>query len=203
MKYIAPAGKTVEFQDNRKTFADIASHWGKSYIDFVAERELFVGVSDLHFAPNAGMTRAMLATVIGRLYESSYGPLATSGAHVFTDADYDSWYGAYLDWAASSGIIQGVGGNRFDPDRQVTRQETAAMLYRFAQYIKADTSVAPEAMPDYSDASSIEAWARQAVLYGQQAGIFTGRGGNSFAPKETATRAEVAAILQRFIETIV
>ncbi|WP_217595660.1 S-layer homology domain-containing protein, partial [Cohnella sp. GbtcB17] len=203
MKYIAPAGKTVEFQDNGKTFADIASHWGKSYIDFVAEREIFLGVSDLKFAPNAGMTRAMLATVIGRLYERSYGPLAASSAHVFTDADYDSWYGAYLDWAASSGIIQGVGGNRFEPDRQVTRQEMAVMLYRFAQYIKADTSIAADAMPDYSDAAAIEAWARQAVLYGQQAGIFTGRGGNSFAPKETATRAEVAAILQRFIETIV
>ncbi|MFC3800982.1 DUF4073 domain-containing protein [Cohnella sp. GCM10012308] len=203
MKYIAPAGKTIEFQANPKTFGDIANHWGKSYIDFVAERELFLGVSEQNFAPNTGMTRAMLATVIGRLYERSYGPLAATGQHAFTDVNYDSWYGAYLDWAASSGIVQGVGGTRFDPNRQVTRQELAAMLYRFAQFIKADTNVTAGSELRYSDASAIDAWARQAALYAQQSGIITGRNDNAFAPKETATRAEVAAVLQRFIESIV
>ncbi|MDI4644253.1 DUF4073 domain-containing protein [Cohnella hashimotonis] len=203
MKYIAPAGKTIEFQANPKAFGDIANHWGKSYIDFVAERELFVGVSDRTFAPNTGMTRAMLATVIGRLYERSYGPLAATGQHAFTDVNYDSWYGAYLDWAASSGIVQGVGGTRFDPDRQVTRQELAAMLYRFAQFLKADTSAAAGTKLNYSDASAIDAWAEQAVLYGQDNGLINGRENGAFAPKESATRAEVSAILKRFIETIV
>ncbi|MFC3801895.1 DUF4073 domain-containing protein [Cohnella sp. GCM10012308] len=203
MKYFAPAGKTIEFQANPKAFGDIANHWGKSYIDFVAERELFVGVSDRTFAPNTGMTRAMLATVIGRLYERSYGPLAATGQHAFTDVNYDSWYGAYLDWAASNGIVQGVGGTRFDPDRQVTRQELAAMLYRFAQFIKADTEAASGSELSYSDASAIDAWARQAVLYGQNNGLITGRQNGAFAPDETATRAEVAAILKRFIESVV
>ncbi|MDG0810630.1 DUF4073 domain-containing protein [Cohnella rhizosphaerae] len=203
MKYIAPSGKTVQFQANPQAFTDIASHWGKSYIDFVTEREIFVGTNERIFSPDTGMTRAMLATVIGRLYERSYGPLSAGAKHVFTDVDYDSWYGAYLDWAAGSGIIQGVGGTRFEPDRQVTRQELAAMLYRFAQFIKVDTSVAAGKTLSYSDASAIDAWARQAALYTQQAGIITGRSDNAFAPKETATRAEVAAMLQRFIETVV
>ncbi|WP_217591905.1 DUF4073 domain-containing protein [Cohnella sp. GbtcB17] len=203
MKYIAPSGKTVQFQANPKAFTDIASHWGKSYIDFVTEREIFVGLNEHTFSPDTGMTRAMLATVIGRLYERSYGPLSATDKHVFTDVDYDSWYGAYLDWAAGNGIIQGVGGTRFEPDRQVTRQELAAMLYRFAQFIKADTSVAADKTLSYSDASAIDAWARQAALYTQQFGIITGRSDNAFAPKETATRAEVAAMLQRFIETVV
>ncbi|MDG0792228.1 DUF4073 domain-containing protein [Cohnella ginsengisoli] len=203
MKYIAPSGKTVQFEANPKAFRDIATHWGKSYIDFVTEREIFVGTNERTFSPDTGMTRAMLATVIGRLYERSYGPLSATDKHVFTDVDYDGWYGAYLDWAAGNGIIQGVGGTRFEPDRQVTRQELAAMLYRFAQFIKADTSVAADKTLSYSDASAIDAWARQAALYMQQSGIITGRSDNAFAPKETATRAEVAAMLQRFIETVV
>lgn len=203
MKYIAPSGKSVQFQANPKAFSDIATHWGKSYIDFVTEREIFVGTSDRIFSPDAGMTRAMLATVIGRLYERSYGPLSATDKNVFTDVDDDSWYGAYLDWAADNGIIQGVGGTRFEPDRQVTRQELAAMLYRFAQFIKADTSMLADKTLSYSDATAIDAWASQAALYTQQAGIITGRIDNAFAPKETATRAEVAAMLQRFIETVV
>jgi len=203
MKYIAPSGKTVQFQANPKAFGDIATHWGKSYIDFVTEREIFVGTNERTFSPDTGMTRAMLATVIGRLYERSYGPLSATDKHVFTDVNYDSWYGAYLDWAAGHGIIQGVGGTRFEPNRQVTRQELAAMLYRFAQFIKADTSVTADKTLRYSDASAIDAWASQAALYAQQSGIISGRQDNAFAPKDTATRAEVAAMLQRFIETVV
>ncbi len=202
MKYIAPEGKTVLFEENPKDFKDIKSHWGKAYIDFVTERETFVGTGDRIFSPDAGMTRAMLATVIGRLYERSYGPLGTKGVHAFTDCNYSSWYGSYIDWCSEKGIIQGIGGSKFQPDRQVTRQEMVVMLYRFAEFMKVSSDIKAGGTLSYSDASQIPTWAQAAALYCQQTGIITGRNGNSFAPKETATRAEVAVIFKRFIEIV-
>ncbi len=203
MQYIAPAEKTVLFQENPKSFIDISGHWGKSYIDFVTEREIFVGTEDKIFSPDTGMTRAMLATVIGRLYERSYGELKTTGAHAFTDCNYDSWYGSYIDWCSEKGIIQGVGSSRFEPNREVTRQEMAAMLYRFAQILKTSKDIPAGSELSYSDKAEIASWAQDAALYCQETLIITGRNGGNFAPKEIATRSEVAAILKRFIEMLV
>lgn len=203
MKYIAPPGETVLFQENPKSFTDIANHWGKSYIDFVTEREIFVGTSDSVFSPDTGMTRAMLATVIGRLYERSYGPLQTAATHTFTDCSDNNWYCSYIDWSSEKGIILGVGGGKFEPNRQVTRQEMAAMLYRFAKFMKLSTEIGAGAKLNYSDADDIAPWAREASLYFQETGIITGRDQDSFVPEGTATRAEVATILKRFIEVVV
>ncbi|MPM07425.1 hypothetical protein SDC9_53731 [bioreactor metagenome] len=202
-KYLAADDVTVLFAPNPKNFMDISTHWGKAYINFVTEREIFVGTGTDVFSPDMGMTRAMFATVIGRLYERSYSEISISDAHTFTDCNYDDYYGKYVDWAAKNGIIQGVGGGLFQPDRQVSRQEMAAMLYRFAEFIKLSTSTSTDATLKYSDVSSIASWAEDAALYCQETGIITGRSGESFAPTETATRAEVAAIIQRFVELTV
>lgn len=202
MKYIAPKGKTVLFASNPKDFTDISGHWAKPYIDFVTQRELFVGTDSNMFSPNQGMTRAMFAAVIGRLYERSYGIPTSSSEHAFTDVDYSGYYGEYVDWAYQNGIIKGTGKEVFEPDRKITREEMAAIIYRFAGFLKISGASGGIAL-NYSDASSIDVWAQEAALYCQEAGIITGRENGSFAPKETATRAEVAAILQRFIETAV
>lgn len=202
MKYTAPKGKTVLFASNPKDFTDISGHWAKSYIDFVTQRELFVGTGSSLFSPNQGMTRAMFAAVIGRLCERSYGIAASSSAQAFTDVDYDGYYGEYVDWASQNGIIKGTGKGAFEPDREITREEMAAILYRFAGFLKLSGTPGGIAL-NYSDASGIDVWAQEAALYCQGAGIITGRENGSFAPKETATRAEVAAILQRFVETAV
>src|SRR5262249_39730380 len=142
----------------------------------------------------------MLATVLGRMYERSYGPLETTGNHAFTDVNYSSWYGDYVDWSYQNGIIQGVGGGRFEPDRTVTRQELAAMLYRFTQFLKLSGPEAGSGQLGYTDSDLIAAWAAEAALYTQETGIITGRSGGTFAPRATATRAEVAAVLRRLIE---
>jgi|GEM_PF-930451 len=202
IKYIAPRGKTVLFASNPKDFADISGHWAKTYIDFVTQRELFVGTDSNMFSPNQGMTRAMFAAVIGRLYARSYGISTSSSEHAFTDVDYDGYYGGYVDWAYQNGIIKGTGKEVFEPDREITREEMAAIIYRFAGFLKISGASGGIAL-NYSDASSIDVWAQEAALYCQESGIITGRENGSFAPKETATRAEVAAILQRFIETAV
>lgn len=203
MKYIAPEGKTVLLKENSKNFSDISGHWGKAYIDFVTKREIFVGTGSNVFSPDAGMTRAMFATVIGRLYERSYGELTASTEHIFTDVEYDSYYGDYIDWAAENNIIVGVGGGIFEPESEITRQEMAAILYRFAEFLGVSGTSMEKTQLSYPDASVISSWAKEAALYCQQTGIITGRDGGSFVPKGTATRAEVAAILERFIETAV
>ncbi|MEA4955692.1 MAG: S-layer homology domain-containing protein [Pseudoflavonifractor sp.] len=200
-QYIAPEGVIVLIKQNPKSFSDIGSHWAKNYVDFVAEREIFNGTSNNTFSPDAGMTRAMFATVIGRLYERSYGEIEASGTHSFTDCKYDDYYGKYVDWAAEEGIIGGYGNGEFGPNDQISREQMAAILYRFADFLgalPADTGAALA----YPDAGSISSWAQSAAKYCQQTSIITGRDGGSFVPQGTATRAEVAVILERFIESV-
>jgi len=201
-KYIAPKGVAVLVKQNPKSFSDIGAHWAKSYINFVTEREIFNGTASNTFSPEAGMTRAMFATVIGRLYERSYGAIEAMSTHSFTDCNYNDYYGKYVDWAAKEGIISGYGNGKFGPDDQISREQMAAILYRFANalgVLPADTGAALA----YPDAASISSWAQKAALYCQSTGIITGRAGGNFVPQGMATRAEVAVILERLIENVI
>lgn len=199
MNYTKPDGATILFQKNSKKFTDISSHWAKESIDFVTERELFMGTSTNIFSPNKGMTRAMFATVIGRLYERSYEKIADFDTNTFSDCDYDGYYGVYVDWCARSGIISGVGGGKFEPNREISRQEMATILYRLASFLDITPSDADTAL-SYSDASMISDWAKSAALYCQTTDIISGRSSGAFVPNGTATRAEVAAVIERFIK---
>ena len=201
-KYIAPRDVTVLFTENSKNFVDVSGHWAAGYIGFVTEREIFLGTGSNTFSADTGMTRGMFATVIGRLYERSYGEIKASGNTAFTDCSDEDYYGKYVDWAAEKDIISGYGDNRFGPEDAVTREQMAAILYRFADFL----DVLPKDMDialDYPDSDSISGWAADAAGYCQTAGIISGRSGGVFAPQETATRAEVAAIIQRFVESVV
>lgn len=101
-KYIVKKDVVVYVAQNDKSFTDISGHWAEGYIGFVTEREIFLGTGESTFSPNKEMTRAMFATVIGRLYERSYGEIETTGNKAFTDCDYDAYYGKYVDWAAKT-----------------------------------------------------------------------------------------------------
>lgn len=203
MKYIAPKGKTVQFIPNSKSFTDISGHWAQSDIDFVTQREIFVGTGTNVFSPDTGMTRSMFAAVIGRLYERSFGTLTDSSEHVFTDVNDDVYYGRYVNWASQNKIITGVGGGLFEPDRKITREEMAAILYRFAEFMGASSADYANTQLAYPDKTSISSWAVNAAGYCQSTGIIQGRDGGYFVPKGTATRAEVAVILERFIKIVV
>jgi uncharacterized repeat protein (TIGR02543 family) len=201
-KYIAPEGVSVLIMQNDKSFTDVSGHWAAGYIGFVTEREIFLGTGTDIFSPNIGMSRVMFATVIGRLYERSYGEIEMPDAHAFTDCDYSAYYGKYVDWAAENGIISGYGDGRFGPDDRITREQMAAILYRFAGFL----GVVPASMdsvPDYPDAATISEYAAEAALYCQTTGVIGGRDAGFFAPRETATRAEVATIIERFVESVV
>ncbi|NLT15235.1 MAG: S-layer homology domain-containing protein [Clostridiales bacterium] len=200
-RYIAPKGATVSVMLNGKSYTDAAGHWAAGYIGFVTEREIFIGTGDGAFSPYMGMTRAMFATVVARLYERSYGEIDTPGSLSFTDCDGGAYYGRYVAWAAENGIVGGYGNGLFGPDDLITREQMAAMLCRFADFL----GVFPSSMDtvlDYPDADSISDYAKTAALYCQTTGVIGGRDGGVFAPQETATRAEVAAIIQRFVEFV-
>jgi len=203
VKYIAPEGKTVLFEKNAKSFTDISNHWAKSNIEFITQREVFQGTDTTKFSPDSGMTRGMFAAVIGRLYERSYGLLSASGTTAFKDVAAGAYYENYVNWADKNGIMEGSGGGRFAPDRMITRGEMASVLYRFARFLELSGTDMTGIQLSYSDTSEISAWAIDAAKYCQETNLIAGRSNGKFASKETATRAEVATILQRFIEAAV
>ena len=121
---------------------------------------------------------------------------------MFDDCNYDDYYGRYVDWAAENGILRGYGQGKFGPHDPITREQMASILYRFAQFL----GVQPEKLDEslgYADSGSISAWAHDAALFCQTTGLIRGVGNNSFAPKNTATRAEVATIIERFIAYVI
>jgi hypothetical protein len=184
--YTAPSAK----------FADIANHWGKESIDYVVGRGLFSGTSDTAFTPDTAMGRGMLITVLGRLSGA-----AVSGyrQNSFTDVATDKYYAPYIEWAYKKGIIQGIGNSQFAPDRAVTREEIAVIFTNYAKATGYKLPVTREATA-YEDDSSIGSVYRTAVTAMQQAGIMMGGSGNKFNPKAGATRAEVAAMIHRYVK---
>ena len=201
-RYIAPEGVKISVIHNGKYFSDVSGHWAAGYIGFVTERELFLGTGSNTFSPNIGMTRAMFATVIGRLFERSNDEIKPSEEHAFTDCDYNAYYGKYIDWAAESSIISGYGNSRFGPDDQITREQMAAVLYRFSEFLGV-SAAGTEPVLSYPDADNISDYAKKAAFYCQTTGIISGCTGGTFSPQETASRAEVATIIQRFITLVV
>ena len=189
---------TLMVKDNSKTFSDVPdNYWGKDAIAFVTARELFNGISDDQFAPAAPMTRAMLVTVLHRLEDT---PAAKADA-AFPDVDAAAWYADAVAWASGNGIVTGTGSG-FEPDGQITREQLATILYRYADFLGLDTSAAG-ALSQFSDGDKVSAWAEEAMQWAVGSGLLTGKGNGTVDPTGNATRAEVAAILQRMVAIMV
>lgn len=197
-EYIVPEGVTVLFDENPKSFADVNGHWAKSSIDFVTEREIFQGIDEHNFGPEISMTRAMFVTAIGRLYESSYGSI--TGYTTFSDVDESAYYTGYVAWAHENGIIGGIGGNMFAPDAEVTHEQMAEIIFRFAAFLGKAPEGAWMTEVTYPDKADISGWAMDSAAYCQLTGIITGGDGGKFAPKSIATRAEAAEVIERFVK---
>jgi hypothetical protein len=181
--------------NNAKTFTDIAGHWAFNNIMFVAARGLYGGIGNNLFSPDTSMTRAMFAQVLANIEGADLSKYTNSR---FTDVSAGAWYAPAVEWAADMGIVSGYGGGRFGPEDEITREQTAVML---ANYIKYKGYILPAGQTAaFNDEDSVSAWAFEAVKIIQVAGIITGKPGNAFDPKGTATRAEVAAIFARLIE---
>ena len=176
-------------------FVDIDYNaWYPKSVDFVVGNGLMNGVSDVYFKPNDPMTRAMLVTVLWR-YEDS--PEAKPSS--FTDLTAD-WYKDAVAWAAENGIVNGVGDNKFDPNGNITREQMATILCRYAEKKGLDVSRRDD-LKGFPDAGSVSAYARDAIAWTVAEGIINGNGGR-LDPQGNATRAQVATILMRFIESV-
>ena len=145
------------------------------------------------------MTRGMFVTAPGRL--ADIGPNSYKIGK-FTDVKADAYYAPYVNWAAEKGIVNGASATTFSPDANITLEQMAVIMANYAKKLGYDLPVAHETVT-FANNTQISGWAAKEVKAMQQAGIMAGKGGNRFDPKGTATRAEVATVLRRFVEIVI
>ena len=181
-------------------FSDVnEKHWFRDAVAFVYHHKLMNGVSNTSFAPNQATTRAMIVTV---LYRIAGSPKTTADAG-FVDVKAGSWYADAVNWAAENGVVNGMDATHFAPDNNVTREQLVTMLLRYSTLMGYDTSVTAQ-LGSFPDANKVSTWASQAMSWAIGAGLITGsqqsNGTVLLLPGDNAQRAQIAAILQRFME---
>jgi len=141
------------------------------------------------------MTRGMFVTVLGRLAKADVSSCKESS---FTDVKSDAYYMGYIEWARENSLVNGIGGNKFAPNQSITREQMAVIMLNYA---KATGFTLPKVHGEntFADGDKISAYAREAVQEMQMAGVLGGKGSNLFDPQCTATRAEISAVLHRFV----
>jgi hypothetical protein len=181
----------------RNPFTDVKeNNWFYDYVLYVYRAGLMQGTAPGSFSPHAAMTRAMAVTVLHRMSRDN-----GSYENIFSDVPSGAWYEEAAAWAAVKGIAGGVGSGRFDPGTEITREQLAVMLYRYAKYMDYDVSVGEDTnILSYNDAFDISEYAYAALQWACGAGIIKGDNKGSLNPQGHATRAEIAAMLKRFIE---
>ena len=189
----------IGYKNPIPAFTDIKNHWAEDNIIFVASRGLLTGTGNNQFSPNTGMTRGMFVTALGRLAGIDPADYKTGK---FTDVKADAYYAPYVNWAAEKGIVNGTTATTFSPDTNITREQMAVIMAGYAKKLGYELPVAHDAVT-FADNAQISGWAAKEVKAMQQAGIMAGKGGNRFDPKGTATRAEVATVLRRFVEIVI
>ena len=185
-----------------KAYVDVpdASHWAHVGIDFVLKAGLFYGTSETTFDPDATMTRAMLVTVLYRLE----GKPETNAENPFEDIADGMWYTDAVVWAAENGIVNGVAANIFDPDGEITREQMAAILYRYTKF-KGLTLNDGDYVEEYPDINKVSPYAAEAMRWANAEGLINGMSNGEtvlLVPEGNATRAQVAAILMRFVQNV-
>lgn len=187
----------VEFTDESLPFTDVReSDWFYENVAFAYENGLFAGTSDTTFSPNTSMTRAMLVAVLYRLE----GKPSVSGRSGFSDVTSGSYYEDAVTWAADNGIVYGTSASTFSPNANVTREQMTAILYRYAQYKKYDTA-ARSSLNGFTDHASVSGYAAASLEWAVAEELVYGSDGK-LMPTGNATRAQVAAILHRFVENV-
>ena len=177
-----------------------AENWAHVGIDFVLKSGLFYGTSDTTFSPDGEMTRAMLVTVLYRLE----GQPKVSAKNPFSDVASGTWYADAVVWAAENEIVNGIGGGLFKPDGRITREQLAAILYRYSGF-KGLTLTEGRFTADYPDEKDISAYALTAMRWANAESLINGTeqaGTTYLVPQGNATRAQVAAILMRYVQNL-
>ena len=177
-------------------FTDVSEKdWFYGDVMFVYENGLMLGTSKTLFSPHGTATRGMMATILWRME----GSPAPKGKNSFTDVATGKWYADAITWTAENGIFAGYGKDKFGPDDPITREQLAAIFYRYADYKGYDLTVKGN-LDKFKDADKITDYAKTAMQWAVGSGLVKGKSGNLLDPQGTATRAEIAAMLHRFIE---
>ena len=181
----------------KNPFTDVnKDDWFYSSVEYACRNGLMKGTSDTKFEPESAVTRGMFVTVLYRLENE---PAAKKAA--FTDIERGSYYENAVAWASENALVNGISENEFAPEEAITREQMAAILYRYAKFKGMDMTVQSQ-KNRYTDSGEIEAYAAEAVLWASEYGILTGHADGRFAPKDNAERAQMAAVFMRFIENL-
>ena len=180
-------------------FTDVSrTAWYHDAVQWAVDQGLMNGVSDTLFAPNGTATRAMVVTMLWRLA----GEPVVDYLMPYADVSQDAWYAEAIRWAASAGAVNGVSETAFSPNAPVTREQLAAILYRYAQARGQGFTGSWMFLLDYPDADQVSDWADEAMHWMVMHGVITGMGDGTLAPKAEATRAQIAAMFMRFCEEL-
>ena len=199
--FVMPNGQVtvpVTFAEAPLPFPDVTEgDWFYDAVRYAYENGLMDGVGDGQFAPNATTTRAQLVTILYRLA----GQPAVSGDLPFTDVEAGTWYTDAVAWAAANGIVNGVSETEFAPGKDITREQLATILFRYAEAKGYDVSARAD-LSAYTDADQIQSYAAESVAWAVAEGLIQGFEDNTLRPAGNATRAQIATILMRFCEGV-
>ena len=162
-------------------------------IQYVYDNGLMTGISAHEFAPEATTTRAMIVSILARLEN-----VTSAESAGFSDVSDGDWYATAVNWAATEGIVSGTGEGDFSPNAAITREQLAAMLMNYSAWKGEDVSARAD-LSTYSDAATISSWANDVMSWSVAEGLISGMTADTLQPQGSATRAQVAAILQRFL----
>ena len=177
-------------------FTDVsASDWFYNAVVYNYENNIMKGMSATAFAPNSNLTRAMLAQV---LYNLEGQPSAGAGS--FADVASGQWYTDAINWAANNQIVNGYGNNRFGPNDNITREQLATILYRYASYKGYEIITGGNSIHEFSDSNKISSWAMDAMRWAVSEGVINGNANGTLDPTGNATRAQVAQMMMNFLE---
>lgn len=191
-----PDSETGE-DDGTLPFADVASgDWYYAAVQYAYDNGLMAGTSAAAFSPDLAVTRGMMVTI---LYSLEGTPEAASAG--FTDVADGQWYAAAVNWAASNGIVSGYGDGVFGPNDTITREQMAAILYRYAQYKGCDVTASAD-LSGYADVDQISSYALTAMQWANAEGLISGTSATALSPDGPATRAQAAAIFMQFCENV-
>lgn len=189
-------GSGGDKEDAGLPFTDVASgSWYYDSVAYVYEQGLMGGTGEGRFSPDLTTSRAMIVTILYRLEGS---PVA-NGSAGFTDVAYGTWYTAAVNWAAANEIVTGYGSGKFGPMDPITREQMAAILFRYADFKGMDTTARAD-LSGYTDAGDISAYAVEAMSWANAEGFITGTTATTLKPQGSATRAQVATILTRYAQ---
>lgn len=201
-------GKTTEDTDKEEdkddettentdlNFTDVSSSdWFFKGVEYVVDKGIMSGVSENQFDPSGKLTRAMLVQM---LYNMESRP-ACDAENAFIDVPVGQWYTDAVIWANDAKIVSGMGEGLFAPNMEITREQMVAMLYNYAKYKGYDVTASAD-LSTFADNASVSAWAQPAMQWAVAEGYISGMGDNQLAPQGTATRAEIASVIMRFME---